>query len=226
MSTLAEELQVIPLFRQLDNEEFRELVNLTIVKRLTRNEVLCNKGDPAHSMYVLLDGQLRIYELGHDGREVGLNYLVAPAIFGELGVIDDEPRSAHVMSLTASKVALIPKNAIMQIMTSSPRAALSMFRHLTSMVRRVTANQNLLALPSVNQRLCAVLLKLSQKQANKPYAVIINPPSQRELAIIVKSSRETISRAINKLMEDQLIQKDGRNLAILQPYALQKIVDS
>lgn len=226
MSTLTEELQAIPLFRQLDNEELRELVSLTMVKRLARNEVLCNKGDPAHSMYVLLDGQLRIYELGHDGREVGLNYLVAPAIFGELGVIDDEPRSAHIMSLTASKVAIIPKNVVMQLMTRSPKAALSMFRHLTSMVRRVTANQNLLSLPSVNQRLCAVLLKLSQKQANKPHPVIINPPSQRELSIIVKSSRETISRTITKLMEDNLIQKDGRNLVILRPNVLQSIVDS
>jgi len=220
MATLPDELRALPLFAQMDAQAFAHLMRLTVNKRLARNEVLCSKGEAAHSLYVLLEGQLRVFEIGPDGREVGLNYLLPPTVFGELAVIDDSPRSAHVVAVTPARVAAVPKGALMQVMRESPEAALALVRHLTAMVRRMTSKQNLLALPSVQQRVCAVLLDLAQKPSEGPWILPYMPP-QKELAMMVKASRETVSRVLNRLMHEGLLRKEGRRLWLPEPAALQ-----
>ncbi|MGD9550462.1 MAG: Crp/Fnr family transcriptional regulator [Burkholderiaceae bacterium] len=224
MATLPDELRALPLFAQMDAQAFANLMRLTVNKRLARNEVLCSKGEAAHALYVLLEGQLRVFEIGPDGREVGLNYLLPPTVFGELAVIDDSPRSAHVVAVTPSRVAAVPKGALMQVMRASPDAAMALVRHLTAMVRRLSSNQNLLALPTVQQRVAAVLLNLAQKQPQAPWLVPSLPP-QKELAMMVKASRETVSRVLNRFADDGLLRKEGKRLLLLQPEALQALVD-
>ncbi|MBC7214384.1 MAG: Crp/Fnr family transcriptional regulator [Burkholderiaceae bacterium] len=224
MATLPDELRALPLFAQMDAQAFAHLMRLTVNKRLARNEVLCSKGEAAHALYVLLEGQLRVFEIGPDGREVGLNYLLPPTVFGELAVIDDSPRSAHVVAVTPSRVAAVPKGALMQVMRASPDAAMALVRHLTAMVRRLSSNQNLLALPTVQQRVAAVLLNLAQKQPQAPWLVPSLPP-QKELAMMVKASRETVSRVLNRFADDGLLRKEGKRLLLLQPEALQALVD-
>lgn len=224
MATLPDELRALPLFAQMDAQAFADLMRLTVNKRLARNEVLCSKGEAAHSLYVLLEGQLRVFEIGPDGREVGLNYLLPPTVFGELAVIDDSPRSAHVVAVTSARVAAVPKGALMQVMHESPKAALAMVRHLTAMVRRLSSNQNLLALPTVQQRVAAVLLNLAQKQPQAPW-LVPSPPPQKELAMMVKASRETVSRVLNRFADDGLLRKEGKRLLLLQPQALRALVD-
>ncbi|MGE4376200.1 MAG: Crp/Fnr family transcriptional regulator [Burkholderiaceae bacterium] len=224
MATLPDELRALPLFAQMDAQAFANLMRLTVNKRLARNEVLCSKGEAAHALYVLLEGQLRVFEIGPDGREVGLNYLLPPTVFGELAVIDDSPRSAHVVAVTPSRVAAVPKGALMQVMRASPDAAMALVRHLTAMVRRLSSNQNLLALPTVQQRVAAVLLNLAQKQPQAPWMVPSLPP-QKELAMMVKASRETVSRVLNRFADDGLLRKEGKRLLLLQPEALQALVD-
>jgi len=224
MATLPDELRALPLFAQMDAQAFAHLMRLTVNKRLARNEVLCSKGEAAHALYVLLEGQLRVFEIGPDGREVGLNYLLPPTVFGELAVIDDSPRSAHVVAVTPSRVAAVPKGALMQVMRASPDAAMALVRHLTAMVRRLSSNQNLLALPTVQQRVAAVLLNLAQKQPQAPWLVPSLPP-QKELAMMVKASRETVSRVLNRFADDGLLRKEGKRLLLLQPDALRALVD-
>jgi CRP-like cAMP-binding protein len=224
MATLPDELRALPLFAQMDAQAFAHLMRLTVNKRLARNEVLCSKGEAAHALYVLLEGQLRVFEIGPDGREVGLNYLLPPTVFGELAVIDDSPRSAHVVAVTPSRVAAVPKGALMQVMRASPDAAMALVRHLTAMVRRLSSNQNLLALPTVQQRVAAVLLNLAQKQPQAPWLVPSLPP-QKELAMMVKASRETVSRVLNRFADDGLLRKEGKRLLLMQPEALQALVD-
>jgi len=210
--------------RRWTRRRLPNLMRLTVNKRLARNEVLCSKGEAAHALYVLLEGQLRVFEIGPDGREVGLNYLLPPTVFGELAVIDDSPRSAHVVAVTPSRVAAVPKGALMQVMRASPDAAMALVRHLTAMVRRLSSNQNLLALPTVQQRVAAVLLNLAQKQPQAPWLVPSLPP-QKELAMMVKASRETVSRVLNRFADDGLLRKEGKRLLLLQPEALQALVD-
>jgi cAMP-binding proteins - catabolite gene activator and regulatory subunit of cAMP-dependent protein kinases len=92
------------------------------------------------------------------------------------------------------------------------------------MVRRLSSNQNLLALPTVQQRVGAVLLNLAQKQPQPPWLVPSLPP-QKELAMMVKASRETVSRVLNRFADDGLLRKEGKRLLLLQPDALRTLVD-
>jgi CRP/FNR family cyclic AMP-dependent transcriptional regulator len=221
MRTLPLQVRLLPLFRDLSDAAFDTLSRNCSYKVLQRGDTLCNKGDPSNGMYVLVRGQLQVYEVSRHGQEVGLNYLKGPMVFGELGVIDDVPRSADIVALTAADVASIPKALMMQCFTETPQASYAMFRHLTSMVRRVTQHQSLLAMPTATQRICAMLVELGERHAHGDQAAF-DLPKQRELASLVNTARETVSRTLGQLIEQQIIKKSKGKIMILHADALRK----
>ncbi len=221
MRTLPLQVRLLPLFRDLSDVGFDMLSRNCTYKALLRGDTLCNKGDPSNSLYVLVRGQLQVYEVSRHGQEVGLNFLKGPTVFGELGVIDDLPRSADIVALTAADVASIPKALLMQSFTETPQATYAMFRHLTSMVRRVTQHQNLLAMPTATQRICAMLVEFGERQGYGD-PLIFDLPKQRELASLVNTARETVSRTLGQLMEQSIIKKSKGKIVILRPDTLRK----
>ena len=221
MKTLPLQIRLLPLFRDLSDEAFGQLVRSCTYKRLSRGDTLCNKGDPSNGLFILMRGQLQVYEISRDGQEVGLNLLKGPTVFGELGVIDGLPRSADIMALTESDVAVIPKTILMQCFTASPQSSLSMLRHLTGMIRRLTQHQSVLAMPSVTQRVSAMLVELGNRHAQDSEQGF-DLPKQKELASMVNTTRETVSRTLRQLIDQKIIQKDKNRLRVLQPQALRQ----
>lgn len=221
MKSLPLQVRLLPLFTDLSDEAFATLSRSCTYKSLSRGDTLCNKGDPSNGLFVLMRGQLQVYEVSRDGQAVGLNLLKGPMVFGELGVIDGSPRSADIMALTSAEVAIIPKTMLMQCFTETPQSSLAMFRHLTAMVRRLSQHQSLLAMPSASQRVCAMLVQLSQRHGSGTWAQF-DLPKQKELASMVNTSRETVSRTLAQLVDQKVIQKTKGKLLVLQPQALRQ----
>lgn len=221
MKSLPLQVRLLPLFTDLSDEAFATLSRSCTYKSLSRGDTLCNKGDPSNGLFVLMRGQLQVYEVSRDGQAVGLNLLKGPMVFGELGVIDGSPRSADIMALTSAEVAIIPKTMLMQCFTETPQSSLAMFRHLTAMVRRLSQHQSLLAMPSASQRVCAMLVQLSQRHGSGTWAQF-DLPKQKELASMVNTSRETVSRTFVQLVDQKVIQKTKGKLLVLQPQALRQ----
>ena len=221
MKSLPLQVRLLPLFRDLNDSAFGTLSRSCTYKTLLRGDTLCNKGDPSNGLFVLMRGQLQVYEVSRDGQEVGLNLLKGPAVFGELGVIDGTPRSADIMALTTADVAIIPKSVLMHCFTETPQSSLAMFRHLTSMVRRLTKHQSVLAMPSATQRICAMLMELSTRHAIND-AMEFDLPKQKDLASMVNTTRETVSRTLGQLVDQKIIQKAKGKLKVLQPESLRQ----
>jgi CRP/FNR family cyclic AMP-dependent transcriptional regulator len=221
MKSLPLQVRLLPLFRDLNNEAFGALSRSCTYKALSRGDTLCNKGDPSNGLFVLMRGQLQVYEVSRDGQEVGLNLLKGPTVFGELGVIDDSPRSADIMALTPADVAIIPKSILMQCFTETPQSSLAMFRHLTSMVRRLTQHQSVLAIPSATQRVCAMLVELCNRQTQSD-VMELDLPKQKELATMVNTTRETVSRTLGQLVDQKVVKKSNGKLLVLQPESLRQ----
>lgn len=221
MKSLPLQVRLLPLFRDLSDAAFSTLSRSSSYRTLQRGDTLCNKGDPSAGLFVLMRGQLQVYEVSRDGQEVGLNLLKGPVVFGELGVIDDSPRSADIMALTSADVAIIPKTILMQCFTETPKSSLAMFQHLTSMVRRLTLHQSVLAMPSATQRVCAMLVELCNRQAPSNVTEF-DLPKQKELATMVNTTRETVSRTLSQLVNQQIIKKTGGKLVVMQPDSLRQ----
>lgn len=222
MKALPLQVRLLPLFRDLDDASFTTLSNSCLFRSLTRGDSVCNKGDASNGLFVLVRGELQVFEVSRDGQEVGLNLLKGPVVFGELGVIDGAPRSADIAALTTAEVALVPKAVLMQAFCQSPAAALAMFRHLTGIVRRLTQHQSVLALPSATQRVCAMLVELSLRHSPQG-ALPFDLPKQRDLASMVNTTRETVSRTLGLLVEQGVVERSKGRLVVMRPDVLRQL---
>ncbi len=219
MKKLPLQVRLLPLFRDVSDAAFESISRSCLFRDLARGEVLCSKGDPSNGLFVLVRGELQVCEVSRDGNEVGLNMLRGPIVFGELGVIDDAPRSADIVALSTAEVALVPKAVLMHTFMNTPEAAFAMFRHLTGMVRRLTQHQSVLTMPSATQRVCAMLVELCARNSDLG-ALSCDAPKQKDLASMVNTTRETVSRTLSALMEQGVVQKSGGRLVILRMEAL------
>jgi CRP/FNR family cyclic AMP-dependent transcriptional regulator len=206
MKILPLQVRLLPIFRELPQASFERLSGSCQWVNLARGDTLCNKGDPSNNLFVLVQGELQVFRVSREGQEIGLNLLKGPAVFGELGVIDGVPRSADIVALSSSQVALVPRRVLLEVFTESAQSASAMFRHLTAMVRNASQLQSVLSMPSASQRISAMLLQLANLQMDaqaEPFGL----PKQRDLALMVNTTRETVSRTLRVLMDQGLISK-------------------
>lgn len=219
MKRLPLSVRMLPIFHDLDDAAFDELSRNSVFKKLARGDTLCSRGDPSLGLFVLMQGQLKVSENSVDGREVGLRLIKGATVFGELGVIDNLPRSADIAALTQADVAIIPKGTLLKVFTDSPVAAFGMFKHLSAMVRNMSQHQSVLSLPSASQRICAVLIEMAGSwQDTGP--VTIDAPRQHSLALMANTSRETVSRTLRQLLNDGVLEKKKSRFTVLLMDAL------
>ena len=213
------------LFQGLDPALLTQLgQNMRLIECPKRTVVL-SKGAASQDLLLLLDGRLQVVNFAEDGKEVGISFIEAGDYFGELGIIDGEPRSAHVVSVLPSKIALLPKNMARQLLVNHPMVAERVMMRLCSIIRNSTQQRSALAVHSSLARVCSVLLhviKTPNPNQTTP-AVIENLPPQHSLATMANVSRETVSRALQALIKAGVIQKDTKRIVIQDPQLLEKL---
>jgi CRP/FNR family cyclic AMP-dependent transcriptional regulator len=216
MKRLPLQVRLLPIFRDLDDASFDELSRNSVFRSLARGDTLCNKGDAAQGLFVLMRGQLKVFEVSIEGREVGLQLIKGVTVFGELAMIDNVPRSADIAALTQAEVAIIPSGTLLKVFTQSPVAAFGMFKHLTAMVRRMSQRHTVLNMPSASQRVCAILVDMAGTAPAADGRVVMDAPRQKELASMANTSRETVSRTLGQLMEDGVLEKNSGRLTVMR----------
>jgi CRP/FNR family cyclic AMP-dependent transcriptional regulator len=216
------DLQKFPLFATVPEAELSAIAGMMRVRSFGRREIVCRKDASADGLYLLFAGSLQAIDIAEDGREIGLNLIKPGSSVGELSVIDGQPRSAHVIALQQSTVGIIPQAAARDIFFKLPATAEAVMRHLTSMVRNLSSYRALLAIPSAQQRVYALLVQLGQQMPGG-LMVIQNLPKQQEVAIMINTSRETVSRAIAQLVSVGVIEKDFKRLIVRDPPRLRRL---
>lgn len=217
-----DDLRKFPLFANLPEAELSVTASLLRLKSFGRRELVCRKEDTAEGLYLLFTGLLQAVDIAEDGREIGLNLIKPGAFFGELSVIDGRPRSAHVIALQPSTVGVIAQSAAREVFYKLPATAEAMMKHLASLVRNLSAFRALLAIPNAQQRVYALLQQLAQQMPGGLVA-IQNLPKQQEIAIMINTSRETVSRAIAHLVATGVLEKDFRRLIVRDPARLRRL---
>jgi CRP-like cAMP-binding protein len=216
MKSLPLQVRLLPIFKNLEDDVFGSVSRGAIYKSYVKGDVVCNKGDPSNGLFVLIRGELQLFESGREGQEVGLNMIKGPAVFGELGVIDDMPRSADVVALSAADLAIVPKGLLMSTFADNASGAKAMFMHLTTMIRRLTHHHSLLVIPSASQRICAMLIDLSE-QSRRGDLIEFDMPKQKTLASMVNTTRETVSRTLGQLVSQGIVKKKPKGkLQVMQ----------
>lgn len=205
----------IPLFQGLDEETLNTVAGLMISRDYLSHDIVLRKGDSADHLAFLLKGKLQVVDLSEDGRETGIHFVLPGAYFGELSVIDGLPRSASVISVKPSEVAFLPAPQARALIFNRPIVAQRVLNHFAKVLRISSSQRTLLSIPNAFQRVFAQLHTFVSE--SKEGQVIEGLPKQHEIAIMVNTSRETVSRALQTLLKLNILEKKGAVFIVTRP---------
>lgn len=217
-----EHLRRIPLLAVLEQRVFDEVMRHSRLQHFPRRSNLVMKGMVADWLGILVEGRVQVIDTLPNGMEVGLNMLETGDFFGEFAVIDRVSRSATLIAMSNCHVLQIPGELGRQLLFRYPPVAEFMQRHFTGVVRRMNEFRALLAQPHAPQRIQGMLCFI-MRQGPGGLSQIEVLPTHQELAIMVNSSRETVTRTLSDLQQRGIVEKDGRRLIIRDPERLREL---
>jgi CRP/FNR family cyclic AMP-dependent transcriptional regulator len=210
MSTV-DDLKRVPLFSDLSASELARFAELAREREYPKNSVILFEDDPGDALFVVSGGQVKVVLIGEDGREVILSVLSDGDFFGEMSLIDDEPRSAHVIAMRDSRLLVLRRDDFQQQIQQHPAIALKVLKVLVQRLRRADAKIGGLVLLDVNGRVARLLLDLANEGGGPK---ITRRLTHHTIAQMIGSSRETVSRAMRELVERGLIDVTRREITI------------
>lgn len=207
-------LENIPLFSGLSDAAVAEIEQHGVVKSFKKNSIVINQDDETCSLYVILSGSVKVFISGDDGREAILNHQSAGDYFGDLALIDRQPRVASVMTTEASRFMIISREDFMVCLSKNPEIAINLIKPMTSRMRVLARNVSSLALLDVYGRVARVLLQQAEEQNNGE--MLTEKMTQQEIADMVGASRAMVSRILKDLKAGGYISVDKKRITIHQ----------
>jgi len=217
-------IPTIPLFDGLPANEQQQLAGISVEKKFKRGQTVFSEGDPGNGFYVVASGRVKIFKLSADGKEQILHLFGPGEPFGEVPVFEGRRFPAHAIALEESSFLFFPRTAFIELIGNNPSLALNMLAVLSRRLRRFAALVDDLSLKEVPARLAAHLLYLSQEQDNADSVQLDIPKGQ--LAALLGTIPETLSRILTKMTKQGFIESDGPRIRILDRETLTELAES
>jgi len=217
---VAERLRHVPLFQQLSESELERVARVAREKNYPRHSVILFEDDPGDALYVVLRGQVKVVLVGEEGREVILSILKEGDFFGEMALIDDQPRSAHVIATEESHLIVLKRDDFRQCLEESPRIALGLLKALSRRLRRADDKIGGLVLLDVNGRVARLLLEMADEHDGRR---IPRKVTHHMIAQMIGSSRETVSRTMREFAGQGLVEVSRQSIALKDRGRLEQI---
>jgi CRP-like cAMP-binding protein len=207
------------LFGGLDQIELQRFGELTREKFYPRGSVILFENDPGDSLFVVRQGRVKVVLIGEDGREVILGVLGVGEHFGELSLIDDRPRSAHVIAMDDSHLLVLRREDFRKRVESSPAVAWSLLTEMSRRLRRADEKIGGLVLLDVPGRIARLLLDLAAETGGE---TIEKALTHQTIAQMIGASRETVSRAMKDFQDANWVTVERRRITISDRVALEQ----
>ncbi|RPH50093.1 MAG: Crp/Fnr family transcriptional regulator [Desulfobacteraceae bacterium] len=213
MVNLFEIISAVPLFEGLPREQLNELRKITVSRRFTRGETIFSEGDPGNGFFVIAEGLVKIYKVSSEGKEQILHIFGVGEPFGEVPVFTGQPFPANAEALAKSHLLFFPRTDFVELITANPSLSLSMLAVLSMRLRQFTIQIENLSLKEVPGRLASYLIYLAGEQdGNNNIRLKI---SKNQLASLLGTIPETLSRIFSKMTDMKLIEVEGKNIKLL-----------
>ena len=192
-------LRNVPLLSLLSDNELALLARVVTRKSFPRNSQILGAGDPTDSLYILISGRIKVFMGDLDGKEVILSILGPNEFFGEMGLIDNSPRSANVVTLEPCELICISKPDFKRCLAENLEMAMTVMRGLVKRLREADKQIGSLALMDVFGRVARLLLETAQDVNGEK--VVTKKLSKQDIARMIGASREMVSRVMKHLQE-------------------------
>lgn len=210
-------LKSIPLFSELSDKDLDRIISVGNKQRYHKENLILIEEEVGSSMFVILDGRVKISRISDDGREVILSILSEGDFFGEMSLLDGQTRSANVTAIDDSELLVIRREEFLQMLHDYPQIAINLLKELAQRIRKGDEHIKSLSLQDAKGRVANTLVRIAEDYGvfRKGQVEINELPLQQDLANMAGTSRETISRVIKTLIQQGYLKKERGKIIIL-----------
>jgi CRP/FNR family cyclic AMP-dependent transcriptional regulator len=203
----------VPLFSGLDESELERLSRVSRRRRAERGEYIVREGESTDFLYVLLTGRAKVTNSDEEGREIILALLGPGEFFGEMGLIDDNSRSADVVAQEPCELLVLGAEEFQRCWRENFPVARKLMQVLVRRLRDADRKIESLALLDVYGRVARLLIEMSEEDQGR--RVVRKKISKQEMARMIGASREMVTKVMRDLEAGSYIAYEGELLVIL-----------
>ncbi|HEV8266900.1 MAG TPA: Crp/Fnr family transcriptional regulator [Thermoanaerobaculia bacterium] len=202
----------VTLFQGLSTADRAVLAQALTLRRYRRGERIVTQGQRGDELFVIVRGRVAVEILSPEGREVVLSSLSDGDHFGEMALLDDSPRSASVVATERAELAVLKRDVFFDLLKSNVALTRALLAAFSRRLRHANSTIEGLASLDVKSRLARYFRELATsrgRQAGGGWVVVVRPP-QREIADTIGTTRETVSRTMTQMAQENLIVAKGK----------------
>ncbi len=210
------DIRYVGLFDGLAEYQLKNILSVVVRQDFKKNQMVLFEDEPDTRLYLILKGLVKLTRITEEGREFILSFLGEGDVLGELSILDDEVRTNNAVAVEDTTLLYISRTDYLHIFQECPKLTLNLLRDMTQRIRERDAQIKSMSLQSATGKVASTILRFADEvgKINMGKVEITRLPPHRDLANMVGTSRETISRAINWLTENGYLHKQGSRLVI------------
>ncbi len=209
-------LRDVPLFSELGVEDFRQIMALSNLLKVNKNDYIFHEGDEFKGLYIVIKGSVKIFKLSKDGKEFILHFITPPNVFGDVPLFAGGDCPADVQALENTTLLFIPKNEFLNLLENKPKLSFKIMTGFANRLKSLSVKAAEISLTEVINRLAGYLINEIEKSGTKnlPEPFIKLSVSIAALASYLGTISETVSRAMKKLRDKNIIKIHGKTIFI------------
>jgi CRP-like cAMP-binding protein len=213
-----EVLRTVPIFSELSDEDITSLARLALRKRYPKDTVVFFENEEGDFFFTITEGRIKVTILGDDGREVILSVLGPGDFFGEMALLDNEPRSATAIAVEESELLSLHRNDFQSVLNDNKSITSALIRVLSARLRRANHQISTLALLDVYGRVARVIVDMAREEGKRlrDGRIAFRRATHQEIANRIGTTRETVTRMLKDLERQGLIHVEGKEI-VVQP---------
>jgi CRP/FNR family transcriptional regulator, cyclic AMP receptor protein len=221
MSQYVDLLKKVSLFQNVDDSELTKVASLLSPRDCPKDTHIVTQDEPGDAMFIIAKGRVKVVLYGDNGREVILTLLKSGEFFGEMALLDDLPRSANVIAHEDSQVLVLKRDQFAEHIKNSPTTALNVMAELSRRLRRADEIIGNLATLDVYGRVAHIMIDLAKKDGEEVEEGILirERPTQQDIASMIGTSRETVSRVLSEFQKRGFVEMRGREILLSRKFA-------
>lgn len=216
-------IATVPLFNGLTSDQLEAIKNIAVEKQINKGEMVVSEGDEGHGFFVIAEGRIKVFKVSAEGKEQILHIFEPGQPFGEVPVFAGQRFPANAQAIDKARLWFFPRAAIVDLITANPSLALNMLSEMSRKLRLFAIQIENLSLKEMPARLASYLIHLADEQGQEESVTL--KISKGQLASILGTIPETLSRIFAKLSATDLIRVEGKKITLLDREGLEDLAE-
>lgn len=223
MSDIRSAIACLPLFAGLTGKQLDALASACVIRPAERGRMFFLEGEEAQGLFVLISGKVKIFRAGPDGREAVLHVFGPGEPFGEVAVFEGRNFPASAQCVEAGAALFLTRRGLVDAIAADPGLAMNLLATLSRRLRGFAAKVEALTLMETPQRLAAYLLHAGGEHDDADELRL--DLGKGLLAGVLGTARETLSRSLSRMVDQGIIEMNGRQVRLLDKEALRRMAE-